>query len=218
MPEMTDQNRQDTDEQLFDGYYANARGGDLHTIPWAYGAPHPHVVEWLGRDQPATGRDRALVIACGLGDDAELLAARGWRVAAFDSSPTAIAWARDRFPDSPVDYRVANLFDLPAEWRQAFDLVIEVHTIQALPVTRRQETIAAIAGTVAPGGRLVVVTMTRDVNIPLRGRPWPLTDTELDSIGRHGLEREDRWVGRDPAPQALGRVRYVYTRPVEARA
>jgi SAM-dependent methyltransferase len=215
---MTDLPPYETDEHLFDSYYANARDGDLRTIPWAYGAPHPQLVEWLAGSSPTPGHDRALVVACGLGDDAELLAARGWRVTAFDSSRTAIEWARERFPDSRVGYHVANLFDLPAAWREAFDLVVEVHTIQALPVTRRQETIAAIAGSVAPEGRLVVIAMTRDVAIPLRGRPWPLTMAEVDSIARQGLAVEDRLVARKPTPEALGRVRAVFKRPGVTRS
>jgi hypothetical protein len=37
------------------------------------------------------------------------------------------------FPQSAVDYRVADLFDAPSEWRGAFDLVHELYTLQALP-------------------------------------------------------------------------------------
>jgi hypothetical protein len=40
-----------------------------------------------------------------------------------------VAIARERYPASSVDYRVAYLFDLPAAWDRAFDLVLEVITV-----------------------------------------------------------------------------------------
>jgi hypothetical protein len=56
----------------------------------------------------------------------------GRRVAAFDISPSAIAMCKTRYPDSAVDYRVADLFAPPDEWRRGFDLVYECNTIQIL--------------------------------------------------------------------------------------
>ena len=49
---------------------------------------------------------------------------------AFDLSPTAIEWCRKRFPQSSVKWVVANLLESPAEWRQRFDLVVEINTLQ----------------------------------------------------------------------------------------
>ncbi len=40
-------------------------------------------------------------------------------------SPEAIEWCHRRFPESSVDYRVADLFSLPEEWTQSFDLVVD---------------------------------------------------------------------------------------------
>jgi SAM-dependent methyltransferase len=199
----------DPDARLFDEYYAASRGADVRAVPWAHGAAHPFLHQWLERaDTPPAGRNRALVIASGLGDDAEALAARGWQVTAFDASETAIAWTRERFPDSPVDYHVADLFALPPEWTAAFDLVVEIHTIQALPPTRRQRVIARIASTVAPGGTLFVVTFLRDARTPTTGRPWPLTKREVASIGRHGMIETARHIADDHP----GRLNVVFER------
>lgn len=199
----------DPDARLFDEMYAASRGADLRSLPWAHGKPHPFLSQWLARaEPPPAGRDRALVVGSGLGDDAEALAARGWTVTAFDASETAIAWTRERFPNSPVDYRVADLFALPPDWIGAFDLVVEVHTIQALPPTRRQHAIARIASTVAPGGTLFVVTFLRDVRAERAGRPWPLTKREVASIARHGL----REVARHTADDHPGRLNVVFER------
>lgn len=212
---MTHSRKFDADGHLFDEVYANSRGKDPASIPWINAKPHPLVATWLD-DQRSLGAERtgqrALVVGSGLGDDANALAELGWRVTAFDYSPQAIDWSRKRFPDSPISWHVANLFALPESWRRRYDLVVEVHTIQALPVTRRQGTIQAIIDTVASDGTLLVVTMTRDIRQPLRGRPWPLTEQELRSIEHDGLNEVDRVTIPSASPEQPGRVRATFQR------
>ena len=167
----------------FEQLYAAAEAGDA-AVPWFRGGPNPFLEQWVReRGLHGDGR-RALVIGSALGDDAELLAARGFAVTAFDIAPTAIDGARRRFPDSSVDYRVADLLDLPAEWRAAFDLVAEAITVQSLPLSLRDRAIDAIASTVAPGGTLVVVSGIHAGDGPREGPPWALTREELDRFAR----------------------------------
>ena len=112
--------RTDETVEFFESFYASA-SDDLSQIPWARLSPRPLLVRWLDAEPPAEGTP-ALVVACGLGDDAEELARRGCVVVAFDVSPTAIDVARRRFPHSRVSYRVADLFDLPLDWRERFQV------------------------------------------------------------------------------------------------
>ena len=58
--------------------------------------------------KPSASEQKALIIGCGLGDDAEALAKLGFEVTAFDISTSAIAWCQQRFPDSTVNYLVAD--------------------------------------------------------------------------------------------------------------
>src|ERR1017187_7080256 len=78
-------------------------------------------------------RRGALVVGCGLGEDAEYIARLGYATTAFDIALTAIAAARSRFPGSPVEYQVADLLAPPPWWSHAFALVVESTTLQALP-------------------------------------------------------------------------------------
>src|SRR5687768_9193611 len=64
---------------------------DVSAIPWADLRPNPNVVGWLDARGGPGGR-KALVVGCGLGDDAEELARRGFEVTAFDIAPTAVRW------------------------------------------------------------------------------------------------------------------------------
>jgi 2-polyprenyl-3-methyl-5-hydroxy-6-metoxy-1,4-benzoquinol methylase len=92
----------------FEVLYAKAKG-DTAQIPWAKLAPHPYLQDWLTNHQPFPSGQKALVIGCGLGDDAEAIASLGFEVTGFDISPTAIAWCQQRFSDSTVNYVVSEM-------------------------------------------------------------------------------------------------------------
>ena len=127
---------------------------------------------------------RALVVGCGLGEDAEYIARLGYATTAFDIAPTAIAAARSRFPRSPVDYQVADLLALPHGWSRAFALVVESTTLQALP----DPALERLGDFVAPGGTLIVIAR-REPGTAGSGPPWSLTRTEIDSIATSGLQQ-----------------------------
>jgi 2-polyprenyl-3-methyl-5-hydroxy-6-metoxy-1,4-benzoquinol methylase len=173
----------------FEVLYAEANW-DETAIPWESGQPHPTFQTWLTQrnfkaDPPG---QKALVVACGLGHDAEKLARLGFAVTAFDISPTAIAWCHRRFPHSSVNYHVADLFDPPLQWLAGFDFVLDIYTIQALPPFMHEQTVAAIAGLVRPGGRLLASYLGReDERLLSYGPPWPLAKFELDWFQQHGL-------------------------------
>lgn len=171
---------------FFEPLYVAAAQGERE-VPWDRGGPHPLVDEWA-RDLRGAGR-RALVVGSGLGPDAELLVRRGFDVVAFDVSPTAITSTRERFPASPVDYRVADLLDPPEEWRHSFDLVVESLTVQSMPIEFHAQATASVSRMVAPGGTLLVVATARDeaAGVP-DGPPWPLTRGEVDAFAADGLE------------------------------
>jgi SAM-dependent methyltransferase len=170
----------------FDRLYEAGRRGEVD-LPWDPGSGHPLLAGWA-REGAVDGRGRrAVVVGCGLGHDAEFVASLGFAVTAFDVSPAAITTARERRPDSPVRYVVADLFDLPDDWRGAFDLVVEVYIVQALPPAVREDVIRVVTGLVAESGTLVAVSDARDADEPVSGPPWPLTPEDMALFGA-GLE------------------------------
>lgn len=175
-----DPRRRDWFEAVYD-----LAGDDPAGVPWAGLAPHPLLAQWLeGR---SLAGQRALDVGCGLGDNAETLAAAGARVEAFDLVPRAVEWARRRFPGSPVAYRAADLFDAPAQWRGAFDLAHELYTLQALPDSLLPAAASALASFIAPGGALLVISRARDDAQPIDGPPWPLTRAQIEALAVDGL-------------------------------
>jgi SAM-dependent methyltransferase len=172
-------------EPDFEEIYARA-GSELGSVPWASLAPHPALVAWL-EQRPEAVDQAGLVVGCGLGDDAEAVSNRGYRVSAFDIAPSAVARCRERFPASAVDYQVADLLALPGAWQASFDLVIEVRTLQSMPLEQRPCAVAAIAATVRRGGLLWVRCLARDAAEAVTTRPWPVSRRELLMFQDAGL-------------------------------
>lgn len=155
---------------------------DLIDTPWARTAAYPPVVEHVAAEGPGAGR-RAVVVGAGLGADAEHLADAGWATTAFDIAPAAVELARNRHPGSVVDYRVADLLALPPDLVGAFDLVVDVFTIQALPPSVRPEAVAGVRSLLAPGGTLLAVQFVRETGVPPGADPpWLLDEAEVRSL------------------------------------
>ncbi|WP_020667277.1 alpha/beta fold hydrolase [Amycolatopsis nigrescens] len=167
----------------FERLYQAGVAGET-TMPWDRRAPHPLLTEWA-HGLRGEGRS-ALVVGCGFGADAEFVAGLGFETVAFDISDTAVRLVRARFPESPVEYLRADLFEPPAGWQAAFDLVVEIFTVQALPDSVRDKATAAVANLVGPGGTLLAIEAVRE-DPAVQGPPWPLTRREIESFATGGL-------------------------------
>ncbi len=175
----------------FEPLYA-AADGDATAVPWAHATPHPYLVDWLDDPAVAVPGRRAVVVGCGLGDDAAELARRGFEVTAFDVAPSAIAWARRRFPDVDVTWRVVDLLALPDDLVGRADLVVEIRTVQSLPGVVREAAMQAIGTLAAPGGAVLVVTLmavSPEVAAGWNGPPWAQAPSELAAYRSAGLEQ-----------------------------
>ena len=183
----------------FEELYAAADEGDA-VVPWDRAEPQAVLVAWADARPPAREGQRALVVGCGLGRDAEYISSRGFATVAFDVSATAIEMAKRRHPGSRVEYVTADVLDLPGEWRQAYDLVVESITVQSLPPALHAQASDHIGQTVAPGGTLLVVSGVRAEGEEVDGPPWPLSRREIDAFAADGLtavsvaERDQRWI------------------------
>jgi SAM-dependent methyltransferase len=196
----------------FEALYKEAEAGKS-IVPWADRGANSGLVEFWRANPQATDGKKALVIACGLGDDAEQLAEWGFETTAFDISETAIRTARKRFPKSEVKYSVADLFQPPAKWDRKFDFVFEANTVQALPASMRAQAIQNIAGFVGPGGKLLAIVRGREAHEPEGEMPWPLTRAELGEFVRAGLAEENLEEYFDNEDPPARRFRVIYARP-----
>jgi SAM-dependent methyltransferase len=145
----------------------------------------------------------------------EALAAAGSAVVAFDISATAIVACERRFPQSNVEYVVADLLTTPAAWASRFDLVFESYTLQVLPEPVRQAASQALVRLVAPGGKLLLLCRGRDRSDAAGELPWPLTREELEGFVAQGLREVsfDDFLDRHDMPP-VRRFLALYEKPL----
>lgn len=170
----------------FEAFYKEAEG-DNEKIPWADLEPNRFFRAWAEKAELRGDGRKALVVGCGLGDDAVYLDDLGFEVTAFDISPTAIEWAKRLHAGRKIQFESADLFQPYRGWLGAFDFVLEIYTIQPLPIEMRPRVIDAIAAFVVAGGEIVVVTRGREDDEEPAQMPWPLSRKDLSRFEENGL-------------------------------
>ena len=174
----------------FDALYREA-GGNNEIIPWADLEPNRYFRAWAESSGLKGDGRKALVVGCGLGDDARYLYDLGFKVTAFDISPTAIEWAKKLHAETDIIFETCDLFQPFRGWLGAFDFVLEIYTIQPLPIEMRPQVVDAIASFIAPGGEIVVVTRGREDDEEPDELPWPMSRRDLARFEHNGLTQTD---------------------------
>jgi len=160
--------------------YEDAQG-DYTAVFWADLEPSPYLVQWC-KQNPISTKQKAIVIGCGVGDDAQALDELGYEVTAFDISPEAIKLCKDRYPNSKVNYLVADLFDYPKQWLESFDLIYECNTIQILPGKYRIKAREAISSLANKNAHVLVSCRSRNKGEKENEIPLPLDKEEIDEF------------------------------------
>ena len=181
----------------FEPLYANS---DKHGegVPWANMKTHPSFSRWLTQHKLEGSNKSALVVGCGMGDDAIELESMGFNVTAFDVSNTAIKLCQERFPQSRVNFLSADLLSEQPQWRNKFDFVLEIFTVQALPPKYESTLIKNIANFVAKDGVLLVVAevAAQERNFE-NGPPWLLTPMHINAFTAFNLEVINKVIEKD---------------------
>lgn len=168
----------------FDSIYTDAQG-DYKAVFWADLEPNPYLLQWLENNPISSDLSKAkkaIVIGCGVGDDAEALSEYGYEVIAFDISQEAIKLCKNRYPNSKVKYLVADLFNYDKQWFQNFDLVYECNTIQVLPGKYRIQARIAISNLVNTNGHALISCRSRKKNEQEEDIPLPLDYEEINKF------------------------------------
>jgi len=186
----------------FDDMYKNNKKSQ-EKIPWARQAVNPLLQTYL--DKESLHQGEALVIGCGLGDDAYALALAGYTVTAIDVSISALEQAKERFLNNSITFKQQDIF----EYEEQFDFVFEAFTIQSLPIEFRAKMIKAVAKTVAPKGKLLLVAHKREHLFD--GPPWPLERDEVDMFKEHKLKELSIEIVKEESPISNSRFRVLYS-------
>ena len=164
----------------FEELYCTSRR-DRRLIPWDWREPHPFLVQWIEENQH-TGR--ALVVGSGLGEDAAFLHDKGWKVTAFDVSDSAVEWASQLHKGKEIDWLVGDLVQPEDRWKEAFDLVLEVHILQAIPEEIRKSAYRNLSPLLDRHGLLMCIgRLANGLEEENDAPPWPLSRDFIHQIG-----------------------------------
>jgi len=163
--------------EWFDQLYGMANR-DPAIIPWARMTPNQVMMNWVEENCSA---GNALVIGCGLGDDAVGLENIGFNVTAFDISEHCVDWCKERFPNSKVKWLVGDILDPKQEWYGNFDLIVEIHILQAIPDGGiREKAAEQMPKLLADNGKMLCIGRLDDGRQTIQPPPWPLKQTWLN--------------------------------------
>ncbi len=176
------------EKNFFESVYKSVGKDRLADIPWATLSANVYLLEYLDTQEKVEGK-KALVIGCGLGDDALALEAQGYTVDAMDISPTAITLAKERHPTSKTNFYVGDIYAMPKASYEAYDFVYEGLTVQSLPRQDREKLIFIITELVAKNGTLLVYAHTQNDKDNYGGPPWPLYAREFTLFEQNGLKK-----------------------------
>jgi len=159
---------------------------------WDKGAPSPPLKQYLER-HPIRGR--TLVPGCGRGHEVALAVEHGLDAIGLDIAPTGLAEARALYPQFAERFILGNFFDLPAELRGAFDIVLEHTCLCALPLSMRAAYRRAVDVALRPGGLLIGIWFINpNLDPGEEGPPFGISVEELTALFKDDYEIVDDYI------------------------
>lgn len=142
---------------------------------WNLGEPAEALKDMMPRLK--ISRSRVLILGCGEGHDAAYFARAGHVVTAVDISPVALERARNLYGSLPdLHFVQADIFKLPRDFDQSYDIVFEHTCFCAINPEKRTELVKVWNRVLAPGGHLMGVFFTFEKR---QGPPYGGTEWEL---------------------------------------
>lgn len=142
---------------------------------WNLGEPAEALKDMIPRLKISPSR--VLVLGCGEGHDAAFFAQAGHFVTAVDISPLALEKARKQYGHMEnLKFVEADLFKLPRDFDQSFDLVFEHTCYCAINPAKRQDLVKTWNRVLVSGGHLMGVFFTFEKR---QGPPYGGTEWEL---------------------------------------
>jgi methyl halide transferase len=131
--------------------------------PWDLGVAAPPFVSLLESPKPLLS-GRVAVLGCGRGYDAVLFAKNGFEVVGFDFTAAAIDDATVLAESEGVNAKFLqrDIFDLPEEFANSFDYLIEHTCFCAVERSRRPDYVQVVKSILKPQGQLIALFFTHN--------------------------------------------------------
>ncbi len=189
---------------------ASYAAGHRQLYPW------DAVVSFVFRYAPkerAREKVRILEVGCGTGSNLWFAAREGFEVCGIDGSPSAIAYARERFARDGLigDFRVATFDDLPFD-DDSFELALDRASLSCVGHAAGRAAVAEVARVLCPGGFFFFNPYSERHSSAAAGTPG--ADSLVENIVRGSLIGAGgiSFYGRDDVERALPapwRIRFL---------
>jgi SAM-dependent methyltransferase len=169
-----------TDKNFWEKCYQE--GGDR----WDLGQAAPPFVTLL-ESYSAPSKGRMAVLGCGRGYDALLFASYGFEVVGFDFTDAAITDAQNlaKAANSKAKFLQRDIFELPKEFENSFDYVLEHTCFCAINPTQREDYVQVVKSILKPNAKLIGLFFTH--NRP-GGPPFGVTTDEIKKYFQNDFE------------------------------
>lgn len=148
-------------------------------IPWDKGMAAPPLQAFLAT-HPMRGR--VLVPGCGLGHDVRLLAEQGASVVGMDIAAGAVRKAQAIEAVGDERFEVADFLDLPTDYHEQFDAVVEHTCLCALDPAQRLAYVRAVLQALKPNGHYLAVFFRKVKDYRGEGPPHPITADQIEAL------------------------------------
>lgn len=172
------------------------------TTRWDLGQAAPPFVSLL--DSPtAPLPDRMAVLGAGRGYDALLFAQRGFEVIGFDFAPSAIADSTALAQNSgiPAQFLQRNIFDLPAEFPNYFNYVLEHTCFCAIEPSDRPAYVKLVKSLLKPQGELIALFWAHSKS---GGPPFGTTIAEIEQYFQSDFKINSLTLATNSVPERQG--------------
>jgi SAM-dependent methyltransferase len=169
---------------------------------WDLGGPNPVFRNLLKNGELSPGK--MIVVCSGRGHDAREFARHGFQVTAVDFSPSAVQEMENlNDPDAPVEILQHDLFNLPTEFDNSFDYMLEYTCYCAIDPQRRKEFADLTARLLKPGG--IYISLAYPISNHTGGPPFSVSVPEvLNLFQERGFKLVGRKMPSDSVPARKG--------------
>jgi SAM-dependent methyltransferase len=128
---------------------------------------------------------RVLVLGCGEGHDAAFIAEAGHVITAVDFSPEAIRRAKEKYGHMEnITFIQQDIFTLPHDWNQSFDVIVEHACFCAVEPSRRKELIKLWRRLLHEEGQVMAIffAILKRAGPPYGSSEWEIRELLKDSF------------------------------------
>ena len=174
---------------------------------WDLGAATPYIEKIS--DEIKKGK--VIILGCGRGYDAVMLAKKGFEVTAVDFSPSAINFLNDLANQKSALVKIIqrDIFSLADNFKGHFDYVIEQTCFCAINPVRRLDYEKLVSNILCKNGKLIGLWFPLDKKLSDGGPPYGTTVKEVKSIFNKGWKIKKEEFPKESIKTRIGREKLI---------